>query len=324
MAEPRVSIIIVSWNCRELVLECIASLKATTIGPMEIIVVDNASTDGSAEAVARGFPDVKLCCNPENRGFAGGVNVGLREASAELVLLLNPDCRLLADIVTILADELEADRRIGIAGPTILNEDGTLQRSFFRAPSLLGLLLTASYLFKLFPNSPLWNRPFYGGHDPCTPRDVEVISGAAFMFRRALAEAIGEFDEDFFMYAEEGDFCQRARQAGWRVRYIPAQAVVHAGAGSSRLQSRRMLVQMRRSLLRFFSKHRGPLQSFLARLLLALFLALRLPYWALVSALGSTERRADARAQCSNYLSGLGFLLLGREAKASREPPLDP
>lgn len=317
MDEPRVSIVIVSWNTREMLLAALRSLLPARGFVADVIVVDNASQDSSADAVVRSFPEVRVIRNPVNLGFAGGVNVGLRAARERYVLLLNPDARVVGDAIPRLLEYAEAHPEAGVIGARILNPDGSDQECAFRFPSLLNLLLSASWLYALFPGSPFWNRERYGGSDPGVAAAVDFVCGAAFLIRRELLQRIGAFDEEYFMYSEEMDFCYRARQAGWQVHYAPAARVVHEGGGSSRQNSLRMFVEMRRSLLRFHRKHYGPLRAECARMLLAFSLLLRLPWHALRSLLPGGGR---ARAQCANAWAGVGFLLFGRYGTPPARP----
>jgi hypothetical protein len=301
---PAVSIVVVSWNTRELLLAALASVLPLGAVRGEVIVVDNASGDGSAEAVEARFPEVRVIRNERNLGFAGGVNVGLRAAREPYVLLLNSDTLVRGDAIARLLEYAEDHPRAGVIGPRVLNEDGSLQESRFRFPSLLNLLLSASYLYQLFPESSWLNRERLTGLDPGRAAAVDAVSGCCFMMRRDLIEAIGLLDEAYFMYAEETDFCWRAWRAGYEVHYAPVGEIVHLGGGSSRLARRRNFLEFRRSILRFFAKNRGPLQTQVARGLLIVFLAIRLPYWILGAVLGRTE----AREQLANYLAGIRFL----------------
>lgn len=298
-----VSVVVVSWNTRELLLAALGSALPLPVRG-EVIVVDNASSDGSAEAVESSFPEAKVIRNERNLGFAGGVNVGLRAARERYVLLLNSDTLVRDDAIARLVDYAEAHPRAGILGPRVLNEDGSPQESRFRFPSLLNLVLSATYLYQLFPNSSWLNRERMSGADRDRPARVDAVSGCCFLLRRELVDRIGVLDEDYFMYAEETDFCWRAQRAGYEVHYAPVGEIVHLGGGSSRLARRRNFLEFRRSILRFFAKHRGPWQTQVARALLIGFLALRLPYWALAA----LARRAEAREQLGNYLAGVRFL----------------
>jgi GT2 family glycosyltransferase len=299
--------VVVSWNSRELLLEALRSFLPAHDLTLEVIVVDNASADGSADAIEAQFPTVRVIRNARNLGFAGGVNQGLRAARHPLVLLLNPDTRVLAGALGRLVDYADAHPRAGIVGPRVLNEDGSLQASRFRFPSLLNQALAATYLYQLLPGSRFFNRERYGGRDVATSESVEVVSGCCFLVRRSVLDTVGVLDEDFFMYAEETDLCYRARQAGFEVHYAPVGEIVHLGAGSSRLASRRNFLEYRRSILLFFHKHRGVLATHGARCLLLLLLAVRLPYWALQARLG--RDRETAAAQLALYRAGVRFLL---------------
>jgi GT2 family glycosyltransferase len=301
------SIVLVSWNTRQLLLEALAAFLPLPFAA-EVIVVDNDSADGSADAVEAAFPAVRVIRNPTNVGFAGGVNTGLRAAQAPLILLLNPDTLASAGAIASLVAYARAHPEAGVVGPKVLNRDGSLQASVFRAPSLGNLLLSSSYLYQLFPDSPLWNRERYGGRDPNVAGAVEAVSGCCFLLRRELLDRVGLLDDGFFMYAEETDLCLRARRAGFEVHYSAAGPIVHFGGESSRLVSRRMVVQLRRSLVRFARKHHGPVYALAVRALLALSLAIRLPYWGLRSLRGG-EAGKNARQQAGHYWAGLGDLL---------------
>lgn len=301
---PELSIVLVSWNTRELLLEALASVLPMRGVSGEVIVVDNASADGSAEAVEARFPEVRVVRSERNLGFAGGVNRGFSEAQAPYVLLLNSDTFVIGDALQALTAYAEAHPEAGVVGPRVLNEDRTLQASRFRFPSLLNLLLSTTYLYKLFPGSRFFNRERLAAQDPDRAAPVDVVSGCAFLVRRELLDRIGGFDESFFMYAEETDFCYRAWQEGFEVHYAPVGDIVHTGGGSSRLARRANFLEYRRSILRYFHKHHGLLQAQLARLLLASFLALRLPYWAWCE----LRRQREEPGQLHNYLAGLRFL----------------
>ena len=301
---PALTIVIVSWNTRELLLDALATVFPLDLVRGEVIVVDNASSDGSAEAIEARFPAVRLIRNERNLGFAGGVNVGLRAARGSYALLLNSDTLARSDAIERLLAYAEEHPHAGIVGPLVLNADGSLQESRFRFPSLLNLVLAASYLYKLFPHSSWLNRERMGGVAPRHPARVDAVSGCCFLMRRDMLDRIGLLDEDFFMYAEETDLCWRAWRAGYEVHYAPVGEIVHLGGGSSRLARRRNFLEFRRSILRFFMKHRGRLHAEAARILLIAFLLLRVPYWAL----GAARNRSEARDQLGNYLAGIRFL----------------
>ena len=298
-----VSVVLVSYNTRDLLLEAITSViaddqRCTT----EIIVVDNDSRDGSADAVSTMFPDVRLVKSPENVGFAAGVNLGLRNTHGRFVLLLNPDSRVKIGSIDALADYLDAHDNVGIVGPRVVDGAGRNQTSAWQFPSLVNLVLSGTYAYKLFPQSSVLNRERLAGA-PLAGR-VDAVSGCAFMLRREVLEAIGPLDSSFFMYLEETDFCLRARMAGFETHFVPAGEVVHLGGKSSEQQPRRNFLEYRRSQLKYFSKHRSRLDTQLARMLLLMFLVLRLPYWLLR---GMFDTKARSRA--ADYGAGVAFLI---------------
>lgn len=319
-ARTPLSVVIVSWNTRDLTLEALRSFLPARDLELEVIVVDNASSDGSADAIEAAFPEARVLRNDRNAGFAGGVNLGLRACRHPLVLLLNPDTRVLGDALSQLVDYADTHSEAGIIGPRVVNEDGSLQASRFRFPSLLNQLLAATYLYQLLPRSRFFNRERMGGRAADRPESVDAVSGCCFLIRRSVLDAAGLLDEDFFMYAEEVDLCYRARQAGFEVHYAPVGEIVHLGGASSRLASRRNFLEFRRSILRFFWKHRGRGPAEVARILLVVFLGLRLPYWWLRARIG--PGRELAAGQAALYREGLRFLFqpLGRilEGEPSR------
>ena len=245
--------------------------------------------------------------NEGNLGFADGVNVGLRAARHLLVLPLNPDMRVVGDALSRLVGDASAHPEAGGVGPRVLKEDGTLQASRCRFPSLLNQLLAAMYVYQLLPGSRFFNRERLGGGDATTPAPVAAVSGCCFLMRRSVLETMGVLDEDFFMYAEGADLCYRAWQTGFEVHDAPVGEIAHLRGASSRLASRRNSLEYRRSILRFFRKHRGLLATQGARVLLQLFLVVRLPYWA-IRARFAPDRKTGS-AQFSLCRAGIRFLL---------------
>ncbi len=312
-AHPAVSVVIVSWNTRDMLLDTLASFLPLAGVDCELIVVDNASSDDSCEAVAARHPEARILRNERNEGFAAGVTRGLRAARHPWVLLLNPDTLVVDDAIPHLLAYAEAHPEAGIIGPRVLNRDGTLQHSRFRFPSLLNLLLQATYLYKLFPRSSFLARetlPEVGASEPAA---VDAVSGCCFLVRQEVIERVGVLDEQYFMYFEETDLCRRCRDAGFEVHYAPVGEIVHFGGGASRLARRRNFLEFRRSALRYFRKHHGRAAAELARALLLAFLLVRIPLWA-VASLRPGERGAAGRGQLANYCAGVRFLLtpLGR------------
>jgi hypothetical protein len=252
------SIVIVSWNAKAFLLECLRSLSSETESRRaEIIVVDNASADGSPAAVRNEFPHVKLLRNPANLGFAKANNIGIRQSVGRFVCLINSDVKVLAGCFDLLLAYLEQNPSVGILGPKILNADMTLQPSCRAFPNLWDSLCRALALDTLFPRSSLFGRYFMGRWPHDSTRRVDVLSGCFWMVRRQAIDHVGLLDEDFFMYAEDKDWCKRFRKAGWDVVYFPEAQAVHYGEGSSANAPVRFYVEMQRANLQYWKKHHG-------------------------------------------------------------------
>jgi N-acetylglucosaminyl-diphospho-decaprenol L-rhamnosyltransferase len=240
----------------------------------ETVVVDHGSTDGTLELVRGRFPEVRLV-EQENLGLAAGWNRGVRETSAPYVLVLNSDAWLIGDAVARLVAFAEERSRAGYVAPRLRNPDGTLQRSVRAFPTTWRLATEYLFLRKLAPDSRLLNA-FYGGgfgHDEI--REVDFAKGAAFLLRREAFEAVGPFDERFFLFSEETDWCYRLHEAGWKVVFFPCAEAVHVGGASWRRESATLFREQLRGHLRFLAKHRGPRTAARARRVLLAGLRLR-------------------------------------------------
>ncbi len=237
----------------------------------ETIVVDNGSTDGTADFVRERFPDVRLV-EQENRGMGGGNNVGMRLASGRYFLLLNSDAWILRDGVERLVEFADAHPEAAVVGPRLLNPDGSLQRSVRGFPTLWRLATEYLFLRKLAPRSRLLNSFYAGDFDHDELREADWLYGAVLLVRRDATDDVGLFDEDFFLFSEEVDWCYRFRQAGWQVLFYPGAEAVHVGGAS---HGGRLYTENLRGHLRFFAKHYGPRQAERARRLLAVSLRLR-------------------------------------------------
>lgn len=305
-----VSVIIVNWNTRDLLRGCLSSIFAgtTQIG-VEVIVVDNASSDDSPRMVAAEFPGVRLIANAENRGFAAANNQGMRVARGKYVLLLNPDTVVLDRAIERVFAFADENPGIGCIGCQVLEAPNRIQQTCFRFPSPLNLLLSLSGLERAFPRSRFFGRYWMGDWDRRSQRDVDVVSGMFMFVRREVIEQVGLMDEDYFVYAEEADWCFRMRRAGWRCVFAPVGQILHleGGGKSSRQASVRMFVQMQKSLLLFHRKNRGWLAWQGARLIFIAAMAQRYCIWRLGALLGRDA--AAPRARCA--LGALRFHLTG-------------
>lgn len=263
-----ISVIIVSWNTRELLLDCLRHLPYA-LGPgkreAEVIVVDNASTDGAADAVRAAFPDTRVRVLERNLGFGAASNAGIRAASGATICLLNPDTAPRPGSLAALADYLARHDTVGAVGPRLLNRDGSEQAVGFKFPSLIQVLLD------LFPFGGRFANTALNGRYPRAPRDrpfpVDFSLGACLVVRREVFETTGLFDPGYFMYAEEVDWARRARAWGWEMHCLPSAEVVHYGGQSTAQQPARMFLELHRARARYFRRHESRRFVALARLL---------------------------------------------------------
>jgi GT2 family glycosyltransferase len=221
----------------------------------EVIVVDNASADGSPDMVAAEFPEVRLHRSPTNLGFPAGNNAGYRLSHGRYFMLLNSDTVVLPGAFAELVAFADARPRAGIVGPRVLNPDGSLQMSCRRFPTLGAGLFRNTPLGKLFPNNRFTRDYLMTDWRHDEPRAVDWVSGCCLVARREMIEEIGPLDESFFMYCEDVDWAYRAGQAGWEVLYDPRATVIHEIGRSTDQAVNRMIVQFHRSMYRFFCKH---------------------------------------------------------------------
>jgi len=248
------TIIIVSYNCRDALRECLRKLtKQTDVPP--IIVVDNASADGSAEMVTRDFPAAELIRNARNYGFAAACNQGIGASNTDFILLLNPDTLLDRVELQKLLEAMTSRPEVGACGPRILNVDGSLQPSCRRFPTLWAMVCDELGLGRLFPHSRLFAKYRMSGWAHDETREVDQLMGSCLLLRHMALESVGPLDERFFLYFEEVDLCWRLWQAGWRVLFVADATVTHVGGASSKTNRPVALHHRYRSLFAFYRKH---------------------------------------------------------------------
>jgi N-acetylglucosaminyl-diphospho-decaprenol L-rhamnosyltransferase len=265
---PEVSVVIVTYNSREWIERPLESVDGKGA---EVIVVDHGSTDGTLELIRERFPQTRII-EQENRGFGGGNNTGMRAATGELILLLNPDAWFLGDGFEKLVEFAKAHPEAGVVGPKLLHPDGSLQRSVRGFPTPWRLATEFFFLRKLAPRSRLLNA-FHGGPaDHNSVYEAEWLGGACLLVRRAAVDSVGGFDERFFLFSEEVDWCYRFRQGGWKVLFYPGAEVIHV-IGISHASAR--YTELVLSHLRFLVKHRGRAEAERARRVLVAALSLR-------------------------------------------------
>lgn len=271
-ATPTLSIIIVNWNTRDLLRACLRSLPLTDPAS-EIIVVDSASADGSADMVRAEFPAVTLIASPDNLGYSRGNNVGLARSQGDFVFILNPDTQVAPHALPHLLAALHADPQVGVVGPLLRYPDGSVQASRRRFPTLLTLFLESTWAQGLAPRTVLDH--FYARDLPADqPAEVDWLVGAALLVRRTAYAAVGGLDETFFMYSEELDWCRRLKQAGWRVRHVPTAEVMHFEGRASAQVPAATHIRFNASKVRYTEKYHGRAWASVLRLwLLAQFAA---------------------------------------------------
>ncbi len=262
---PDLSLIIVSRNVSALLDRCLASAKRDPLwrkGRMELLVVDNASGDGTAEMVRRRHPEARLIANRRNTGFAAACNQGLRASRGEFPAVLNADTVVLDGALTRLWGHARENPGTGIAGPGVLNPDGSPQPTQRRFPNYTNILFSRkSPISRYFPDNP-WTRRCLEG--PRLPDGF--LHGVCYILNRRMLDGLGLFDEGYFMYMEDVDLCYRARSAGWGIELVPEARIVHYWGRSTVQEKRAMDQHHRRALYRYFCKHFRP--NFLQRIYL--------------------------------------------------------
>jgi len=256
-ARPQVSVVIVSWNTRELLRACLQSLRQAAsdlAGGMEVVVVDNASRDGSAEMVRADFPEVDVVCNTSNRGFAAANNQGIPRTRGQHVLLLNPDTEGTAGFLSTLVSFLEVHPEAGAVGPRVRGSKGEIQVSCYPLPTVTRELWRLLYLDRIRAFGTYPTALF----ETSAPKRVEAILGACLLVRRDALDDAGLLDEQFFIYTEEIDLCRRLQDRGWHLYWVPQSEIVHHGGASTSQVGRPMFVELYRSKVQYFRKHFGP------------------------------------------------------------------
>ena len=245
---------------------CLESLRGT-----DTIVVDHGSTDGTVDLVRERFPAVRLI-EQANTGYGAGLNAGFLASAPRYWLVINSDAWVVDDAVDRLAEFADAHEDAAVVAPRLRNPDGTLQRSVRGFPTLWRLATEYFFLRKLAPRSHVLNAFYAGDFDHGSVREVDWVMGSCFLVRRAAADEVGLFDEDFFLFSEETDWLYRFHEAGWSVWFTPDAEAVHVGGAT---HGGRMFVENVRGHVRWFAKHRGPREAARARRLLITALRLR-------------------------------------------------
>jgi len=256
MQDLELSVTICSWNTREDLRACLASLEAVRDeARFEVLVVDNASKDGSPDMVESAFPWVRLMRMNENLGFTKGHNTAIAARSAPHAFLLNSDTHVHPGALRAILDYHAANPQAGIVGPKLLNPDGSLQYSCRHFPNPIAALFRNTFFGKLFPANRFTRDYLMTDWDHSEVREVDWVSGAAFFASDDLIAKVGLFDPAFFMFCEDVDWCFRAWQGGFKVVYFPGSLITHAIGRSTDQVANKMIVRFHQSMLRFYRKN---------------------------------------------------------------------
>lgn len=287
---------IVTYRARDLLRDCLRSLYQNTHLSFEVIVVDNGSGDGVIEMLRQEFPEVRTVENRENAGYTRPMNQALRLGRGRYLLQLNPDTLVLPEAIDRMVAFMEQHPEAGICGPKVLNRDLTLQKPCRRGePRPWAVLTYFLGLSALFPRSRLFNQYLLTYLDEDEINPVDGVAGSCMLARRALVEQIGYLDERYFAYQEDADFCFRARQAGWKVYYMPKAQIIHfGGLGGSRVQPYRSIYEWHRSYFVYYRQHLAKDYFFLLNWLYYLAMLLKL-CWALAVNFFRSEKFAGSR-----------------------------
>jgi len=301
------SIVILNWNVRDLLRQCLTSVYATrSTLATQVIVVDNASSDDSVAMVRGEFPDVRLIVNAANRGYTGGNNDGIAAAAGRYVLVLNPDTQVVGDALSTLVAYAEAHPDVGLVAPQLLNPDGSVQPSRRRFPTLTTALFESTWLQSIAPHGVLNDYYMLDRSDDET-QPVDWAVGACLLVRREVVDQVGMLDEGFFMYSEELDWCRRIKGAGWKIVYLPkAQVIHHMGKSSDQVIAQRH-IYFQTSKVRYFRKHHGKWAAGWLRIALLAMYVWQLMLEAAKGLIGSKRelRRERVRAYWQVLRSGL-------------------
>jgi N-acetylglucosaminyl-diphospho-decaprenol L-rhamnosyltransferase len=294
--KPQLSIIIISFNTRDITLACLESVYAQTReAAFEVIVLDNASTDGSADAVAARFPAVQLIRSPANLGFAGGNNAAARHASGEYLLLLNPDTVVLDGAI----DKLMAFARerpdAGIWGGRTLFADGSLNATYcWKRQTVWSAFCCGTGLSSMFRGSRLLDPEAMGAWNREETPEVDIVSGCFLLITRALWDTLGGFDPAFFMYGEEADMCLRARDHGARPRITTAATIIHLGGASEKVRSDKLVRLIKAKTLLIRRQWSAPAARF-GVVMLTFWPLSRAMVWSLLAPLKGDAGRESAQ-----------------------------
>jgi GT2 family glycosyltransferase len=319
-----VSVIIVSWNAREYLRQCLASLSAEVCRyPMEIIVVDNASSDGSSDCVETEYPGVRLIRNAENLGFAKANNIGVSVSRGEYLCFVNSDVKVLPDCINRLVEYSKEHPEAGMVGPRIIGGDGQLQRSCRGFPSVWNMFCRALALDTIFKNCELFTGYVLSHWPQNSLRKVDILTGCFWLVRRQALAQVGLLDESFFIYGEDMDWCRRFWSKGWLVVFVPSAEAIHYGGASSSNAPVRFYIERQKADLQYWRKHHSGSKVACYFLISCLYMLLRgIGYsfgFLLHPARQSWQFKARRSWACLNWMLSAGTDI--RSGSSGQPPP---
>jgi GT2 family glycosyltransferase len=291
-----VSIVVVSYNTKEMTLDCLRSIYAQSEGfSFNIIVVDNASSDGSPEAIAKIFPEVVLVRCTTNLGFAAGNNKGFLHATGRYVLLLNSDTLILDNAIKKSVTFMASNPKIGVLGCRVILPDGTQQMSIFRDMNLMSLCVNIFFPNFIKRKNRYLGRSRYVGIDLDEDREVDVVAGCYMLVRQEVLSGAGTLDEDYFFYGEEAEWCYRIRQKGWKIIYHPKAEILHYGGGSTVAISSQKAYMMAKAQIMTLEKTKGKLTAYCGNLLMLFRDIPRYLLWVMLGVFPSASKLQSVR-----------------------------
>jgi GT2 family glycosyltransferase len=305
------TVIIVTWNCKNYIEECLSSLFSNPVNcRMEVVVVDNHSSDGTVEMIRSGYPHVNIIANMENNGFAAANNQAIRKTQSRYILLLNPDTIVHGRAIDQMVAYMDAHSETGGLGPAIVNGDGSPQRTGITFPNAWNLFVEAVFLDRAFPTSRIFGRHKGLFNDFTFPFEVDYVQGSCLLLRRSVIDTVGMLDESYFMYFEETDLCFRIKRSGHKIVIIPDATITHFGGGEEGHFTERRLLHYHRSLLLFFKKNRSAVSGVAVRFTLIVRSVIRLAAWILLYCFRPSIR-GTAASVISGYRKTFGIIFTG-------------
>jgi hypothetical protein len=308
-ASLTVSVVIVSWNAQDYLIQCLESLfTGQGCHSMEVIVVDNDSSDGSVESVVKRYPRARLIRNATNLGFSKANNIGISAATGKYLCLINSDVKVLPGCINRLVEYQEKHSDTGMVGPRIIGGDGKLQRSCRGFPTVWNMFCRALALDTFFPGIKAFTGYSlrYWAQDTCCA--VDILSGCFWLIRREALASVGVLDESFFMYGEDMDWCKRFREHGWKLVFVPSAQAIHYGGASSANTPVRFYIERHRADLQYWQKHHSPPAVLGYFLLTCLHLLLRLAGYS-AAFLFRRSARVTCRYKMRRSLAALKWML---------------